>query len=88
MFAPMSFIRRALGWRLLSPDAGQVAAVTAMSILLGACAQTPPRAAGADPADPRAHVGAATYRPVLGSYVSGRPAAPSGEPGAAPGPNP
>ena len=50
-----------------------ITAFAAISILLAACAQAPPRTAGPDPSDPRAPAHAAVYRPVLGSYESRRP---------------
>jgi hypothetical protein len=50
-----------------------ITAFAAMSILLAACAQAPPRTAGPDPSDPRAPARASVYQPVLGSYESRRP---------------
>ena len=49
-----------------------------LCLLTAACFSTPERpAAGRDPADPAARATAATYRPVLGGYVSQRPVEPA-----------
>jgi hypothetical protein len=60
------------------PWALRIVVVTATSIVLATCAQTPPRfAARPDPSDPHAPARATAYRPVLGNYVSQRPAEPA-----------
>ena len=56
------------------PAAGAVL----LCLLTAACFSPPERPmAGPDPSDPRVHVPAATYRPVLGGYVSQRPVEPA-----------
>jgi hypothetical protein len=53
-------------------------AVTAISVLVAACAAAPARLnAGADPADPDARVASVAYRPTLDGYASQRPVGPA-----------
>jgi hypothetical protein len=54
-----------------------VARAAALCLITAACSVAPAPAPQSDPADPAASTPAASYRPVLGGYVSRRPVEPA-----------
>lgn len=71
-------MRTGLLFSIRASLARRVACVVALGLLVSACFAAPERPfAGPDPSDPKTRVPAATYRPVLGGYVSQRPVDPA-----------
>lgn len=65
--------RRPVPWRLAAS-----AALFSVAMLTQGCATDPPRVfQNAEPSNPDVRVPSANYRPVLGTYASGRPVEPA-----------
>lgn len=63
---------------IFAARAALFAHLSMLCVLTAACSTAPARpSAGPDPSDPKARAPAAAYRPVLGGYVSQRPAEPA-----------
>jgi hypothetical protein len=76
LFAPPSAMRRPR-LQSTSTKALCIAAIASLGLLVTACTATTRPVAGADPSDPTVRVPAATYRSVVGGYLSRRPAEPA-----------
>ena len=78
MISQFLYVRSARTRTLTGRFLGQFLGVALLGLLTAACAATPERLqASADPSDPAVRVPSASYRPVLGGYVSQRPVTPA-----------